>query len=157
MKKMEMYKCEHCGAFFDEPTMETLWEYRGECFGDASNERVSVCKCPECGTSGMITEAEVCVVCGKPYLWGETESSICPNCMMSHCNIDFCYDAGKTYNEDVELNGFLASMFSKEEIEEILLRELKKANETMPINCISFIQQDPSWFSDRVIEEVKSK
>lgn len=157
MKKMEMYKCEKCGAFFDEPEFDTAWEYRGECWGQPSFERVSDLKCPECGTLEMVVEAEVCELCGEPYLWDETESQICPNCMMSHSNIDFCYKAGAECADDIELNGFLLSMFSKEKIEEILLRELKQANEITPINCVPFIEKDASWFGEIVVaEEVRT-
>lgn len=152
---MEMYKCEHCGAFFDESAISSHYEYRGECFGDPSYELVSTVICPECGAIDEYDETEECGICGNSYVWDETSSTICPDCMAKYSNIDSCYEVGKECKEDVEINGFLVSMFSKEAIEEILLRELKRANEITPINCSSFIENDPWWFGDKIIEEVK--
>lgn len=154
---MENYKCNHCGAFFSEAEIETATEYRGEFHGTNSYERVTVARCPECGTVDDYEEVERCTICGELYVQDETDSDICPNCMMSHANIDFCYKVGKDCETEIEINGFLTSMFSKEQIEEILFRELKKADEIQKINCVPFIEEDSSWFADKVIEEVENE
>ena len=152
---MEHFKCRHCGAFFDEEAIKTASEYKGECHGVPSYENISSVICPECGRVEDYEEAERCVVCGELYVYNETDCNICSNCMMNHSNIDFCYKIGKDCETEIEINGFLTSIFSKEQIEEILFRELKKADEMLKINCVPFIEEDSSWFAEKVIKEVK--
>ena len=59
----------------------------------------------------------------------------------------------------VELNCFLASMFDKQEIEEILFRELKNEEkyikELVNLDCEKFVNSNRDWFAERLAEEVK--
>lgn len=101
-----------------------------------------------------------CRICGNDYLENQLESGICEECEQDYINqyrYDFreCYELAKGTDDEINLNCFLASMFSKQEIETILFRELIAANKISPVDCLPFIQSDKEWFFDRVLEGVR--
>ncbi|MEG1061642.1 MAG: hypothetical protein RSE43_08860 [Oscillospiraceae bacterium] len=65
-----MYKCENCGAVFDEP--EHLFEDRGEGMYE------SRCGCPACGEA--FDEAYFCDSCGGYCLSDELCCGLCADC-----------------------------------------------------------------------------
>lgn len=91
--------CERCGRPFDESD----WDVE---------------KCPECG--GAIVDADECPNCGEPIIAGE--EMFCPDCAdelftpaMAVAAARGCADV-----QPVWINGFLAKLFTPEEINAIL-------------------------------------
>ena len=110
-----MYKCKECGKVY-----ESLEDAREEVetveYGDRTyNERYCVCHC-----GGELEEVYKCKICGDI-----TESKICEKCL----TLEKCFEVGEEHRQCLELNGFVANMFTTSEIEEILMRELKEAQE----------------------------
>ena len=124
------YKCNECGFEFDEA--ESYDERVGEFWGQPAYEEELIC--PHCKSSD-IEDAEECEICGS---WCSAEElydngGICIACLETYITDKECFEACERNKEteSVELNSYLAYMFSKSEIEDILLEELaRSANST---------------------------
>jgi hypothetical protein len=57
--------------------------------------------------------------------------------------------------DSVSVDWFLSCMFTTEQINEILYRELAIAASVKPVDCTPFIEDDRYWFNERIAEEVK--
>lgn len=148
------YKCLDCGHVFDNGEQEILYETHGlDC---PPYERFSVC--PVCG--GYFEETVKCKACGEEHLKKELNNWLCEECAQDYIDV-YRYDAKECYkisqgeDEKIQINCFLASVFSKSEIETILYRELISKNAIAPIDCIEFIRGDLDWFFDKITEGVK--
>ena len=150
------YKCLECGNIFDEGEQANWSESRGEFWGVASSENMS--GCPLC--KGEFEETIPCAICGSEHLAEELSGGVCNDCIDEYKHdVDVCFNIGAEDTESVELNCFLTSIFSKEEIEEILLAVLQERNGFMRsfVNdlCEKFVENDRNWFGERLAEEVK--
>lgn len=141
-----MYKCEDCGELYEKAPV--CRENRGEFWGDSAEEEIAVCDC-----GGTLVDAEQCAICGEYYAEYELISGVCDCCISKqNSNVDFCVEVGEICPESVKINGFLASMFSADEINEILKREIKGAT---GVDCSEFIATDKSWFAEKLKEVTK--
>jgi hypothetical protein len=148
------YICLECGHIFEEGEQKTWKENRGECFGVSCFQYLS--GCPKCG--GEYEESTPCSICGSEQLEEDLNGGLCDECIDKYKNdIHMCFNVGKNDDDDVELNCFLASMFEKREIEEILFEELKKRNKYVTVDCEKFINSDRSWFAERLLEELEKE
>ena len=155
---MSWYKCE-CGHIFEGGEFVVKSEYMGECWGAPAYQDFQYC--PSCGDD-CYEQASRCKKCGAVFLDDEMTDGYCDGCvadMVSNYkyNIAKCYSLSREYagKEEVEIDCFLASMFSPELINEVLYRELVQISAIAPVDCTPFIEADEYWFKDRVVEEVK--
>lgn len=147
-----MYRCCECGNLFEEGEQATLESFLGECHGRQIFERTHVC--PLCHSD--YDEAYQCKECGCWYTEDELFSGLCENCVNEYKNdITTCYEIGAKSLERIEINSFLAEIFSKHEIEEILFRELKESDKIKPVDCSNYINADKEWFAEMLTKEVK--
>ena len=124
--------CLDCGTVFGADEVQRVQDYRGECWGRPAYEEELIC--PHCKSSD-IEDAEECEICGS---WCSTEElyengGICIACLETYITDKECFEACERNKEteSVELNSYLAYMFSESEIEDILLDELtRSANST---------------------------
>ncbi len=144
------YKCNRCGHVFE--CCDEWDESRGEYWGVPCSEKMS--GCPLC--HGDYEETTACEICGAEHIEDELQGGICEECIEKYrYNIDVCNNIGKKDDDEIKLNCFLALMFTKEEIEEILFRELKRAEKHTEIDCGKFIYEvDRDWFAERLLEEL---
>ena len=120
-----MYKCKECGKVYE--SLEDAREERESIeYGDKTYYETN-CYC-HCG--GELEEVYKCKICGEI-----TESEICEKCL----TLEKCFEVGEEHRQCLELNGFVANMFTTSEIEEILMRELKEAQELGITNKYDFI------------------
>lgn len=148
------FVCYDCGHIFEDGEQAHRNENRGEYWGSSCSEDVSCC--PLCG--GEYAKSVPCAICGSEHLEEELSGGVCDECIDEYkYNIDMCYKIGSNDTDKVELNCFLASMFDKGEIEEILFEELAKTNKYNAIDCENFINSDKSWFAERLLEELEKE
>ncbi len=105
------YICIHCGHHFEEhydPATGTWEEY-----------------CPNCGSEDF-EEAGHCIKCDEFFPLDKMVGSICRDCLEKRMNDDTALAYGNDRKEAVELNGFLAYIFSASEIDEILKANMPK-------------------------------
>lgn len=134
-----MYECDRCNHRFN--VFDIVTEPHGE----------KVACCPFC--HGSFEEIKQCKICGDWYAEDDMTSDVCDECIYSHENdIELCYKFGEVAKEAVSINGFIASVFTEEQIAEILMKELRIAKEIGQVSCIEFIGSDKSWFAEKLIE-----
>ena len=155
-----MYICCDCGSVLDEDELHTERSYVSDYMGGSYEDTVS---CP-CG--GEIVEAEKCSLCGEYYRPEDMQDDICIECIKSEMTVDNAIECGKdgSAREDVSINGFLASIFSKEKIDEILIRELERlidSSDECAMHVINKAEEwcngDVSYFADWLKSRQKQK
>lgn len=142
------YECHRCEKRFEEPDFVT--EKHG--LDTPPYEKVAVC--PYC--HGYFEEMYQCEICGEWFTDGELTSGVCDECIYQHdTDIELLYKLGneEDVKETVTLNGFVASVLTEEQINEILMRELRTINYACYINGTEFIGSDKSWFAEQLIKE----
>ena len=145
---MLKYKCDHCVREFEEPDIIT--EAHG--ITDGSCEKIGVC--PYC--KGYFEEMHKCEICGEYFTEDELSGGVCDECIYEKAtDVEFCYKLGAEENaqESVKINGFVASYFSEEQINEILINRIREINRIVNVSCYDFIDSDKSWFAEKLIEE----
>ncbi len=142
------YQCHECDRRFEEPDIIT--EAHG--MTDGSCEKIGVC--PYC--KGYFEEMYQCKICGEWFTDSELTSGMCDECIYQHdTDYELCYRLGneEEAREAISINGFVASVFTEEQISEILMRELRNIKDITNISCIEFIGSDKSWFAEQLIKE----
>ena len=143
---MLKYKCDHCVREFEEPDIIT--EAHG--ITDGSCEKIGVC--PYC--KGYFEEMHKCEICGEYFTEDELSGGVCDECIYEHStDIELCHKLGEEAEETIKINGFIASVFTEEQINEILWNRIKEINRMVNISCYDFIDSDKSWFAEKLIEE----
>ena len=145
---MSRYKCDHCGGEFEEP--DIIIETHG--LDSPPYEEIGVC--PYC--KGWFEEMHKCEICGEYYTADELTSGVCDDCIYQHdTDIELLYKLGNEEDakETVKLNGFIASVLTEEQINEIVMRELRTINYIGCVNGTEFIGSDKSWFAEQLIKE----
>ena len=139
-----MFKC--CGQIL---TLDDLKkEFNSYGLGDGSGETFLVC--PICGDSPE--EAYQCKDCGEWFTGEELTEGFCDNCLENIVNqyrydIDRCISVCGDETQEIRISSFLASMFNEDQIEQILINELRGSQKT---DCLPFITDDINWFLEQV-------
>lgn len=120
-----MYICDECGNVVCEHDLQTRKDFKPVEMSLHTDWCYETMTAPcECG--GEFVKAKKCEICGE-YI-PEDGLDLCDNCIEKGETLENALKIGDENNISVEINGFLASMFEKDEIEEILTRELKRAD-----------------------------
>lgn len=140
------YQCHECGRSFEEPDIIT--ETHG--MTDGSCEEIGVC--PYC--KGYFEEMAQCRICGEYFTEDELSGGVCDECIYEHStDIELCHKLGEEAEETIKINGFIASIFTEEQINEILWNRIKEINRMVGVSCYEFIDCDKSWFAEKLIKE----
>lgn len=144
------YKCCECGHIFEKGEEAQWAEDRGEFWGIPCSEAMS--GCPKC--HGDYEETVQCEICGGEHFEDELIGEVCEMCIDERKHdFDMCYRVCGDEKDEIKLNALLVSLFDVTDIEAILYQYVK--NNCPDIDCTAFIENDESWFADRLIEEVK--
>ena len=148
--------CDSCGHVFEEGELDRSREYRGECHGEPSYEEVIGCPC--CGSTS-IHDAVRCCCCGSYVNESDIVYGVCENCIddeISKRRYDYRWCAKEAQKDDmldcVKVNGLLTSIFTDEEINKILLKELIVSSAFVPVDCKSFLENDKEWIAKKIKE-----
>lgn len=142
------YRCYDCGHIFEEGEQVMCKETHGldtppyeEKYG-----------CPIC--KGAYEETKKCKICGGEFLEEELNGGlICDECIDQHReDFDTCYKIAKQDQQEIKINGLLATLFEPGEIEQILFELLEKNRGK--VDCSKYIEQNKDWFADKLFEEV---
>lgn len=128
-----MLICENCRNIYTEENAKVAKQdlfVEGEYIG---TEEYLVCKC-----GGWLVEAKICPACERIYI--QEDEDICGDCYNEAQDLDTCLKLGEEeYNDvSVAINGFLAMVYDKDEIERCLLNDFEKL---------------PSWKQQEYIKE----
>ena len=144
MKRMK-WKCENCGEILSQQDVNkdyTDGGYRGE----------PHYTCPHCG-SDELNEAYQCEICGEWFGCDEINGSVgqmvCDECMEKKATADNVVDFGFGGGVDVELNEFLATVFSAGEINDLLIEAFRNMPEKDQREKISdYIDDNKTGFAE---------
>ena len=151
-----MYKCCSCGHLFEEGE-QAVWEER---HGLDTPPYEKWSGCPICRDG--YEEVNQCKKCGSWHTEDELTNGLCDECL-NDIAMEYKYDIAKCYalskksgeTHQVEVDSFLADMFTPEQINDVLYRELVIASAIKPVDCTTFIDADRDWFNEKIAEEVK--
>lgn len=143
-----MYECFECERHFEEP------DFIVEKHGLDTPPYEKLAACPYC--KSFFREMYQCKICGEWFTDEELTMYVCDDCIYQHdTDIELLYKLGneEEVKETVTLNGFVASVLTEEQINEILIRELRTINYACYVNGTEFIGSDKSWFAEQLIKE----
>ncbi len=144
------YRCLDCGHIFEEGEQAQWDEDCGEFWGVDCSKKMS--GCPLC--KGEYEETVPCKICGSEHLEEELNGGVCNECIDEYRkDFDACYDLCLCESTEIKINSLLASLLDIADIEQILKEYLKK--KWGEIDCSKFIDEDISWFGEKLAEEVK--
>lgn len=144
------YKCLNCGHIFEEGEQACWNESRGEFWGSPCSEEMS--GCPLC--NGAYEKTTPCKICGSEHLEDELNGGVCNECIDEYRkNFDACYKLSIGKTTKIEINSLLASLFEVSDIEQILKEYI--IDRWHDVDCSQFIDEDISWFGEKLAEEVK--
>jgi hypothetical protein len=145
--------CIDCGKLFEDGQQARWSESRGEFWGIPCRETVT--GCPSC--KGSYVEAKFCRICGSVHAdEDELRGGVCEDCIDKYrYNAEVLYKVGKNDTERVEINSFLATIFTPKEINDILHREMQVIAKYALVNGSDFIESDAEWFGEMLEKEVK--
>ena len=138
-----MCECHNCGRRFKEPDIVT----------EPHGEKVGVC--PFC--HGYYEAVYPCRICGEHFTDDELTSGVCDECIYEDVTIDRCIRYGEYCEENIAINGFIASVLDAESINKILIEEVKKASQIIPIDLDEFVDSDKSWWAEQLIKDEENE
>ena len=137
-----MYICEDCGKIYENNEVEyNPNEGLNGDYPDVFNT-IYVENC-DCG--GALVEAKECHCCGE---WISANGyDYCKDCLEEHKNLDTMLEIGADWENNISLNGFLTSAFTKEDIEQILIDALKNGEKEKLVKAINkYCEEDIEYF-----------
>lgn len=138
-----MLKCLRCNHLFEVGEEEIIKEPHG--FTDGTGELFKVC--PVCG--GDFEETKACAICGAEHFEDDLTGGVCAECLTG-VSLDDCLLINGNEREPININSVLVTLFSRSEIEEILMREIREAMKFKKISLDNFINIDKSWFAEEL-------
>ena len=147
------YRCYACGHVFEDGEQARWSESRGEFCGAYCAEEMS--GCPVCRSKyyGEITK---CAICGEEHSEDELNGGVCDECINARRkDFTMCYRVSMMQSEKIYINSLLASLFEPCDIEQILKEYIR--DRWKDVDCSPFIDEDKSWFGERLAEEVNRR
>lgn len=144
-----MYECLICDRRFHEFDVQ-VDEFGGE-----------KAVCPYC--KGEIEDMHECKLCGEFYSDDNGAAGVCDACIHKHATFDNCLNYGDDSKTNVKINGFVASVLTESQINEILIREITKINSAIPLfsllrdEQIAFAEEDKDWFAEQILKKERNK
>ena len=148
------YICKSCGEVVDEDELNTV-RCKVSDYAGGSYQTFTECTC-----GGDYEEAKQCAECGEYFAEDEMSGEYCTECLKEHATVENAIESGNEATEKVSVNGFVAFVFSEEEINEILVGALEKKIDsgTAGANAIidkarDFCFDDATWFAEWLEEK----
>ena len=144
------YKCLECGNIFEDGEQACWSESRGEYWGSICSEEMD--GCPLCG--GDYEETVKCEICDSEHLESELRGGVCDECIDRYRkDFNACYEVSFGETTEIKINSLLALLFDASDIEQILKEFIR--DRWQDVDCSQFIDEDISWFGERLAEEVR--
>ena len=146
-----MFICQECGRVYESLPKYTNSHYTnsGEFLG---NEEMTG-DCPFC--NGYLVEAKQCPLCGASYI--EDDADMCDNCFDYWATKENAFEMGLNEPTEIEINGFLASVFKETEILELLMREFDKLpTDIQKKYILNYCGEDKYYFKEWLEEKFRN-
>lgn len=145
------YKCSRCGKVVRESDLKKVFDVKTMLDDEPYGEYLYDYEC-DCG--GLYQPAVKCKCCGE-YFIDEFEDclDVCDSCLDKEVNFENMLLVGEEYKESVEINGFLASCFTENEIEKLLIDFLEKSEEIKKKMVKEYYDTDKMFFADWIAKK----
>ena len=138
-----MYICSYCGKTFEDEEVETV-ESAESIVVDGCSCRTFVLSSCTCGRE--LEKTSMCEKCGEPV---EEGYSLCETCLEEYKTVDIALEIGGEWDGCINLNGFLLSFYSCEDIEQILLDSLRNERVDKVQKAVSkYLEEDKECFRE---------
>lgn len=141
---MGVYVCHICGDVFDGD-LPTAIEPHGE--------ELPILACNRCRW-GEYVEAKECKACGE-YFPDNNNYGFCDTCIDENATIEMAIELGENDLVNMEINSLLVSLFTREEIEAILLKIVKENRLKYKRKCNWYCLESRNI--DNYVEELRYK
>ena len=146
-----IFICEECRHIYTEEQAKKVTDNYYDQDGNLvdSNTRLH---CPTCDT--FLLEAKKCPACDRVYITEDDE--ICEDCLNEAQTVGTCLQIGETEYQPmaVNINGFLAFVYDKDEIERCILNDFEKLPKDTQLEYINrYLNEDRSFLADWLKEK----
>lgn len=146
-----MLICEKCGNIYTVENARTQKQHLYDIDGESVCEEILVCR--QCDT--MLVEAKICPACERCYITDDED--MCGTCWNEAQTLETCLEigVGEDFQEEFTLNGFLASVYSKADIEKILINHFKNnlSVEEENKHIYKYLNDDRGFLADWLAEK----
>lgn len=154
-ENIKMLICPYCGDLINEEDLGSDIENRGEFWGSPCNVFIQ----EECKCGGNYEKAKKCELC-EEYFYNECSYvEVCQKCLKKNCTLENAILFGAENEKEITINGFYSSVFTVNEINEILTKEYKQFIELMKDESKKEIKKyclnDELDFSEFLVENEK--
>ena len=145
-----MLVCNFCGAIKNEEDLKTYTQIHDYTDLQPLKERVVDYSCDECGRGDYVKATE-CKICGS---WFDDEDlvGVCESCLEDEETFENAVKLGRENTESREINGFLASLFSAEKINDILEQYAEQHFTDHCTEIVHYCEEDKRFFADLIVE-----
>ena len=135
-----MLVCARCGTVIEDSELQYDYEDYGE-------EVALPCRC-----GGDFVEATQCSICGE---WFDNDGlhGVCECCFEEYETVGEALAMGEENTEDVDINGFIATVLTKEQINNILTKWVEENFTDHSSAVIKYCENDKSYYSDWLAEK----
>lgn len=145
-----MLVCNFCGALKREEELKTYTDVHDWTDLQPLTETRTIYDCDVCG-KGEYVEAKKCKVCGVLFN-DEDRIGVCEGCLEDEETFENAVKYGARNTESVEINGFLASLFSHAKINDILEQYAEQHFTDHCQEIVHYCEEDKHSFADWVVE-----
>jgi RecJ-like exonuclease len=142
---MGMWICEDCKEVYEELRTAKEKHPYGQGYVE---EEIEIYECDCCG--GDLVEAKCCPICDYTII--PKDEDICEDCIKEGCTLENCLEMGNDTTEEYDINGFLASVYSLDEVIECLLADFSKMPQHMQQEYIENYCKEDKWFFTDFLE-----
>lgn len=135
-----MLVCDTCGKLIEDDELGYGYEPHGE--------RTPNC----CSCGGDFIEATKCRVCGKHFDSTHLHG-VCECCLEEYETVGEALAIGEENTEDVEINGFIATVLTKEQINKILTKWVEENFVDHSKAVVDYCEDDKSYFADWIADK----
>ena len=145
-----MLACKYCLSTFDESEVDVRRNVYGRTsLGNELSEFVGLC--PYCQSDDVV-EATICEICNHPF--ADTENlGICECCLEEEETVELAIKMGEESTIDVELNGFIATVLTKDKINSILAEYVRSNYSDNSLPVTRYLESDKQALVEFIKDE----
>ena len=146
-----MYICNRCGELIQDDELGTTTQCHG--YSSLGQPYIEVCDDDRCNCGGRFVEATKCKVCGEWYDSNDYDYDVCEVCTEEYQTVGDALEYGAEDTTDVEINGFVASVLSEEQINRILIKWVEENFVDHSKDVIAYCEEDKLCFTEYLIKK----
>ena len=144
-----MLICNRCGELIEDHELKFTSQCHGyTCLGQPLSETIP----EDCRCGGEFVEAKKCNVCGE---WFDNTdlNGVCEGCLEEYETVGEALEIGENDTTSVDINGFVASVLSVEQINKILCKWVEENFIDHSKDVVKYCEENKAYFSDYLADK----